>query len=137
MASVMADQRSLIATSPDWLHKINLLRMISIDRALGGHSTNDKEPLIAEAWSKRDELKIDERAVLAAVLVSEGDRLARSDRSRATNLWQEASQLLSDDQRGTWTMVQRTRVEHRLGLPNDQADISPNAFAGIFAREAS
>jgi tetratricopeptide (TPR) repeat protein len=137
MASVIADQRSLIATNPDWVHKVNLLRMISIDRALGGHSTREQEPLVTEAWRKREELKTDERAILAAVLVSEGDRFAKSDRSRADSLWRQASQLLSDDQRGTWTMVQRARVERRLGLPNDQAGIPPNAFAGIFARGAS
>jgi len=119
------------------VHKVNLLRMISIDRALGGHGADDREPVIAEAWSKRDELKTDERAVLAAVLVSEGDRFAHGDRSRANMLWRQASQLLSDDQNGTWTMVQRARVERRLGLPNDQSGIPPNAFAGIFARGAS
>lgn len=137
MASIVAEQRQLIAANPDWLLKMNLLRMITIDRALGGHSTAGSEPVIAEAWAKRDELKTDERAVLAAVLVSEGDRLAASDRSHANLLWRQASQLLSDDEQGTWTMVQRARVERRLGLPNDQSGIPPNAFAGIFARGAS
>jgi hypothetical protein len=133
MASVIADQRNLVANSPNWVHKINLLRMISIDRALGGRSANDVEPLIAEAWSRRDELKSDERAVLAAVLVSEGDRLARNDRKQANVLWRDASQLLSDNRRETWTVIQRARVERRLGQPNSQSALSNNAFAGIFA----
>ena len=132
IGSVIAGQRELLASSPNWVNKINLLRMISIDRALGGHSANGKEPLIAEAWSRRDELKTDERAVLAAVLVSEGDRLAPNDRGKANVLWRDASELLSDDQRETWTMIQRVRVDRRLGLAGDRPSLPHNAFAGIF-----
>jgi tetratricopeptide (TPR) repeat protein len=133
IASVIADQRQLVASSPNWVNKINLLRMISIDRALGGHSTKTREPLVAEAWSRRGDLKTDERAVLAAVLVSEGDRLAQSDRGQANALWSDASQLLSNDQQETWTMIQRARVERRLGRPAGQSGLLHNAFAGIFA----
>jgi tetratricopeptide (TPR) repeat protein len=131
IGSVIAAQRELLASSPNWVNKINLLRMISIDRALGGYGAGG-EPLIAEAWSRRDELKTDERAVLAAVLVSEGDRLASSDRGRAGVLWRDASGLLSDDQRETWTLIQRARVDRRLGLRGGQSSLPDNAFAGIF-----
>lgn len=137
LASVIADQRRLVAASPDWVHKINLLRMISLDRALGGNSTKEKEPLIAKARSRRNELKSDERAVLAAVLISEGDRLVASDRRQARALWSEASELLPKDQSSTWTMIHRARVAQRLGQRSDtQFSTSPNAFAGIFAQGA-
>jgi len=133
IASVIIDQRQLVASNPNWINKINLLRMISIDRALGGQNSGNNAPLIAEAWSRRDELKTDERAVLAAVLVGEGDRAAPTNRTRANVLWRDASQLLSDDQKETWTMIQRARVERRLGLPNGQSGLPDNAFAGIFS----
>lgn len=136
MASVIADQRALIATSSHWLHKMNLLRMIVFDRALGGHSSDSAEPLVAEAWSRRDALTAGERAVLAALLISEGDRVARRDRSQANRLWTEAARLLATEQPGTWTLIQRERAARRLGKPGGTSSIPTNAFAGIFERGA-
>lgn len=136
MASVIADQRRLIATSSDWVHKINLLRMISLDRALGGHGTAAKEPLVAEAWARRETLKAGERGILAAVLISEGDRVPAVKSREADKLWTEAAKLLSTEQPGTWTLIQRARVARRLGQPNSRTGIPPNAFAGIFERGA-
>ena len=135
MASVIADQRQLIAASPDWVHKINMLRMIGLDRALGGRSTKDNEPLVAHAWSRRNVLKADERAVLAVALISEGDRLAANDRRQANSLWTAAETLLPSDQMATWTLVHRARLARRLRHPtSDEAGVSPNAFAGIFTQ---
>jgi tetratricopeptide (TPR) repeat protein len=137
LASVIADQRRLIASSPDWVHKINLLRMISFDRALGGRGTMAREPLVAEAWSRRNGMTADERAVLAAVLASEGDRLAVSDRRRASELWREAERLLPSDQSSTWTLIHRARVARRLGQSADaNSNIPLNAFAGVFSQGA-
>jgi tetratricopeptide (TPR) repeat protein len=135
MASVIADQRQLIAASPDWVHKINMLRMIGLDRALGGRSTKDNEPLVAHAWSRRNVLKADERAVLAVALISEGDRLAANDRGQANSLWTAAETLLPSDQLATWTLVHRARLARRLRHPtSEEAGVSPNAFAGIFTQ---
>ena len=137
MASIIADQRQLVSASTDWVHKENLLRMIAIDRAIGGSSTAAKEPIIAEAWARRDKLKSDDRAVLAAVLISEGDRLAVTDRRQAGRLWAEAAKILRNDESGTWALVHRARAARRLGQPHTQdTGVPPNAFAGIFAQGA-
>lgn len=137
MASVLADQRRLVSASSDWVHKANLLRMIAVDRAIGGAGTTAGEPLIAEAWARRDKLKSEDRAVLAAVLISEGDRLAATDRKQASSLWNEAASLLPDDHSGPWTLVHRVRAERRLGRASDRGPaVPPNAFAGIFAQGA-
>jgi tetratricopeptide (TPR) repeat protein len=137
MASIIADQRQLVSASTDWVHKENLLRMIAIDRAIGGSSTAVKEPIIAEAWARRDKLKSDDRAVLAAVLISEGDRLAVTDRRQAGRLWAEAAKILRNDESGTWALVHRARAARRLGQPHTQdTGVPPNAFAGIFAQGA-
>jgi hypothetical protein len=119
------------------VHKINLLRMVSFDRALGGRSTMKKEPLVAEAWSRRNGMTADERAVLAAVLASEGDRLAVSDRHQASNFWRAGESLLPSDQSSTWTLIHRARLARRLGQPADEkSDIPLNAFAGVFTQGA-
>jgi tetratricopeptide (TPR) repeat protein len=137
MASIIADQRQLVSASADWVHKENLLRMIAVDRAIGGSSTAANEPIIAEAWARRHKLKADDRGVLAAVLISEGDRLAATDRRQASGLWNEASKLLPNDQSGTWALVHRARAARRLGQPDTHGLVAPpNAFAGIFAQGA-
>jgi tetratricopeptide (TPR) repeat protein len=137
MASVITDQRQLVSASTDWVHKNNMLRMIAVDRALHGTSTSGNEPVISEAWARRDKLKAEDRSVLAAVIISEGDRVAASDRGQASRLWAEAAKLLPSEQSGTWALVQRARAARRLGqsdagVPN----VPPNAFAGIFAQGA-
>jgi tetratricopeptide (TPR) repeat protein len=136
MASVIADQRRLIATKSDWVHKMNLLRMISFDRALGGQSKPANEPLVAEAWSRRDRLNGGERGILAAVLISEGDGMISSDNRQARTLWRGASELLNDDSPSTWTLIHRARTQRRLGQRSTIARIPPNAFAGVFAEDA-
>lgn len=125
--SVAADQRQLIKTSPDWVHKINLLRMIAVQRALGEQDGSADEPVIAEARSKRSTFTPDERATLAAVLISRPENKS----------WREADQLLEDDQPSTWARIQRARVEKRLGKSVDRSGIPPKAFAGIFNEAAS
>lgn len=125
--SVAADQRQLIKTSPDWVHKINLLRMIAVQRALGEQDGSADEPVIAEARSKRSTFTPDERATLAAVLISRPENKS----------WREADQLLEDDQPSTWALIQRARVEKRLGKSVDRSGIPPKAFAGIFNEAAS
>lgn len=132
LTAVIKDQRDLIETSSDWVHKVNLLRMIAFDRALGGRASRSRETVIAEAWSRRETLKTDERAALAAVLISEGDRLASSDAGRANSIWREAFDLLSEDERATWTLIQHARVDRRLGQRPRVSGIPPTAFAGIF-----
>lgn len=125
--SVAADQRQLIKTSPDWVHKINLLRMIAVQRALGEQDGSADEPVIAEARSKRSTFTPDERATLAAVLISRPENKS----------WREADQLLEDDQPSTWARIQRARVDKRLGKSVDRSGIPPKAFAGIFNEAAS
>lgn len=125
--SVAADQRQLIKTSPDWVHKINLLRMIAVQRALGEQDGSADEPVIAEARSKRSTFTPDERATLAAVLISRPENKS----------WREADQLLEDDQPSTWALIQRARVDKRLGKSVDRSGIPPKAFAGIFNEAAS
>lgn len=125
--SVAADQRQLIKTSPDWVHKINLLRMIAVQRALGEQDGSADEPVIAEARSKRSTFTPDERATLAAVLISRPE----------SKSWREADQLLEDDQPSTWALIQRARVDKRLGKSVDRSGIPPKAFAGIFNEAAS
>ena len=137
MNSIIADQRQLVAASADWVHKENLLRMIAVDRAIGGSSTAATEPIIAEAWARRDKLKAEDRAVLAAVLISEGDRIAPADRRQAERLWAEAARLLPRDESGTWALVHRARAAQRLSQSSTQdRGVPPNAFAGIFAQDA-
>jgi tetratricopeptide (TPR) repeat protein len=136
LAQVMEDQRRLIGQSPDWVYKINLLRMISFDCALRGRACQPTGSVITEAVSRRDALTLDERAALAAVLISEGDRIAPADRPRAQALWREASQLLSADFRSTWNLIQQTRAERRLRQRSHLSGIPPKAFAGIFSEGA-
>jgi tetratricopeptide (TPR) repeat protein len=137
MASVIEDQRQLVSVSSDWLHKSNLLRMIAVDRALNGTSTTNEEPVISEAWARRDKLKAEDRSVLAAVIISQGDRIVANDRSQAIKLWAEAAKLLPSDQSATWALVHRARAARRLGQSGAQVpNVSPNAFAGIFAQGA-
>jgi tetratricopeptide (TPR) repeat protein len=136
LAFVIEDQQRLIAQSPDWVLKINLLRMISLDCALRGRACQPIASVITEAVARRDALTLDERAALAAVLISEGDRLAPSDRPRAQALWREASQLLSTDFRSTWSLIQKTRAERRLRQRSHLSGIPPKAFAGIFSEGA-
>ena len=135
MASIIADQRRLIATRSDWVHKMNLLRMISFDRALGGQSTAANEPLVAEAWSRRADLKAGERDILAAVLISEGDRVTSNDSRQAKTLWREALELLNNDPQSTWTLIHRARAQRRLGQRSTVSHIPRTAFAGIFTED--
>ena len=130
LAQVMEDQRRLIGQSPDWVYKINLLRMISFDCALRGRACQPTGSVITEAVSRRDALTLDERAALAGVLISEGDRIAPADGPRAQALWPEASQLLSADFRSTWSLIQQTRAERRLRQRSHLSGIPPKAFAG-------
>lgn len=137
LSAVIHDQRRLAAASKDWAHKINLLKMISFDLALGGSSDRMDEPLVAEALSRRRSLRADERAMLAAILISEGDRLAASDSGRAKKLWNEAFALLSVEEPATIALIQRARVAGRLGRSaKPRSTIAPKAFAGIFSRGA-
>jgi len=135
LGAVIADQRLLIGKNEEWAHKINLLRMIAFDRVLGGRNTAGKEPVIAQAWSRRDTLKADERAVLAAVLISEGDRAKAHDPREAEKLWREAQALVPTYQTGTWAVVQRARLARRFGREAPSAgSVQPTAFAGLFMR---
>lgn len=127
LGSVIDDQRRLTRTSPDWVYKINLLRMIAVQRALGGQEDPGDNSVIAEAQSMRNTFTPDERATLAAVLITRPE-----DKS-----WREAAELLKDDQPSTWALVQRARVEKRLGKPVRSSGIPPKAFAGIFNEAAS
>lgn len=136
LASVIEDQRRLIGISKDRMHKVNLLRMISFDRALGGGASPPGDALVAEAWSQRESITDEERAALAAVLISEGDRAARSDDRKARILWREASRLLDDEQQSTWNLIHRARAQRRLRQQPAPQGSPPNAFAGIF-REAA
>ncbi|WP_205479393.1 toll/interleukin-1 receptor domain-containing protein [Sphingomonas arenae] len=135
IASLILTQRKLIAQTPEWGHKMNLLRMIAIERALTGTSAKASDPVILEAWARRQLLKPDERAVLAAVLISEGDGIAERQSAEAERLWREALVLVPTQQRATWATIQRLRAVQRLGQPyRDANDVPASAFASIFAR---
>ena len=127
LGSVIDDQRRLTRTSPDWVYKINLLRMIAVQRALGGQDDPDDNSVIAEAQSMRNTFTPDERATLAAILVTQPQ----------DNSWREAAELLRDNQPSTWALIQRARVEKRLGKSVRSSGIPPKAFAGIFNEAAS